>query len=71
MSWHEEKPICKGDVVTLNKRVGVVVFVGNELGPDMEDHTGVWFGDTAKGKPVVCTVPTEYLAKGPEPTLKH
>ena len=61
----------KGDFVTINKDVGVVVLTGEEMGGSLEDHTGVWFGTDEKGVPEVWTVPTEYLTKGPEPVLKH
>lgn len=61
----------KGEIVTVNHRVGVVVFTGMELEGDMDDHTGVWFGTLDDGKPEVVTVPTEYIAAGPRPVLKH
>jgi hypothetical protein len=61
----------KGDFVIINKDIGVVVVTGEELGGDLEDHTGVWFGTYEKGVPEVWTIPTEYLATGPEPVMKH
>ena len=61
----------KGEFVTINKEIGVVVKTGEELPGDSEDHTGVWFGTYEYGVPEVCTIPTEYLEKGPEPVLKH
>lgn len=61
----------KGRIVTLDGRLGVVVLVGEELDEDMGDHTGVWFGDVEGGRPVVFTVPTEYLAAGPRPVMEH
>lgn len=61
----------KGDFVTIDKNIGVVVLTGKELGGDLEDHTGVWFGTYEKSIPEVWTIPTEYLMKGPEPLLKH
>jgi hypothetical protein len=61
----------KGDFVTINKKVGVVVMTGEELPSDMEDHTGVWFGMVEKEVPEVWTIPTEYLATGTEPVMKH
>ena len=61
----------KGDFVTINKDVGVVVLTGDEMDGDLEDHTGVWFGTYEKGVPEVWTIPTEYLKNGPEPVLKH
>ena len=60
-----------GEIVTINKKVGVVVLTGQDMGGDLEDHTGVWFGGFEDGKPEVWTIPTEYLASGPEPVLKH
>jgi hypothetical protein len=61
----------KGDFVNINKQVAVIVMTGAELRGDLEDHTGVWFGTYAQGVPEVYTIPTEYLAKGPEPVLRH
>jgi hypothetical protein len=61
----------KGDIVTINGQLGVVVLTGKELGGDMEDHTGVWFGDAEEDIPEVWTIPTEYLSSGPQPKLKH
>jgi hypothetical protein len=61
----------KGEIVTLNHQVGVVVLTGEELEGDLDDHTGVWFGTLEDSKPEVITIPTEYLAPGPRPILKH
>jgi hypothetical protein len=61
----------KGDFVKINNQVGVVVRTANELPGDSEDHTGVWFGTLEKGVPEIWTIPTEYLAGGPEQILKH
>ena len=61
----------KGDFVEINKDIGVVVMTGEDLGDDLEDHTGVWFGTYQEGVPEIWTIPTEYLAKGPEPVMKH
>ena len=61
----------KGDFVTINKRVGVVVMTGKELPDAMADHIGVWFGTYEHDVPEVWTIPTEYLGKGSEPVLKH
>jgi hypothetical protein len=33
----------KGDFVSINGQVGVVVLTGRELPGDLDDHTGVWF----------------------------
>ncbi len=61
----------KGDFVKLNQEIGVVVLTGKELGADMDDHTGVWFGAMEQGLPEVWTIPSEYLVPGPEPVLRH
>jgi len=61
----------KGDFVMVDTQVGVVVTTGQELGGDLNDHTGVWFGSFEKGHPEVWTIPTEYLAPGPKPVFKH
>jgi hypothetical protein len=61
----------KGDFVTIDNKLAIVVMIGEELPGDMEDHTGVWFGTFEKGIPEVRTIPTEYLIAGPEPVLKH
>jgi hypothetical protein len=61
----------KGEFVTINNQTGVVVLTGPELGSDLEDHTGVWFGIFEHGRPEIWTIPTEYLAEGPEPVMKH
>jgi hypothetical protein len=61
----------KGDFVTINNEIGVVIFTGDELPGDMDDHTGVWFGPDERGVSDVYTIPTEYLKEGPEPVLKH
>lgn len=61
----------KGDFVTINNRVGVVVMTGEDLPGDMGDHTGVWFGTYEEGIAEVWTIPTEYLSPGPEPVMKH
>jgi len=63
--------VAKGDVVLVHTRVGVVVVTGEELGEGLDDHTGVWFGTFENDRPVVWTIPTEYLVKGPQPLLKH
>lgn len=63
--------IEKGRIVTVNGRVGVVVFTGKELEGEMDDHTGVWFGTLDSGQPEVITIPTEYLVAGPDPILRH
>jgi hypothetical protein len=60
-----------GAIVTLNGRIGVVVFTGEDLGQDLEDHSGIWFGTFENGIPEVWTIPTEYLSTGPRPALKH
>ena len=62
---------CKGDFVTINEKVGIVVLTGDALGLDMADHVGVWFGDLKGGVPEVWTIPLEYISKGPQPELKH
>ncbi len=67
----ESELIQPGQIVTINGQVGVVVLTGKELDDDMDDHTGVWFGTTDGGLPKVFTIPTEYLAAGPLPILKH
>jgi hypothetical protein len=61
----------KGDFVTINQDVGIVVMTGDELPGDMGDHTGVWFGRCEERVPEVRTIPTEYLEPGPTPALKH
>ncbi len=61
----------KGDFVTINKQVGVVIFCEGELGEYLQDHTAVWFGTLEKGAPEVWTIPTEYLENGPNYVLKH
>ena len=63
--------LVKGDIVTINDRVGVIVLSGEDLGVEFEDHSGVWFGDAENGIPEVWTIPTEYLSKCPQPNLKH
>ena len=63
--------VGKGDIVTINNRVGVVVATGQELGGELEDHTGVWFGSFDGEYPVVWTIPTEYVAAGPKPVFEH
>jgi hypothetical protein len=60
-----------GDFIILNNQVGVVVRTGAELGEDMEDHTGVWFGTCEDNKPEVWTVPSEYLHEAPSALMKH
>ena len=61
----------KGRIVAVDAQVGVVVLTGSELGADMDDHTGVWFGTFHDGQPEVMTIPTEYLVAGPPPLVKH
>ena len=61
----------KGEIVSINNKVGVIVLTGKQLGGDLEDHVGVWFGNSADGVPEVWTVPTECLTPGPRPALKH
>lgn len=61
----------KGEFVTLNDQIGVVILTGTDMGGDLEDHTGVWFGTNDQGSPEVWTIPTEYLRKGPEAVMKH
>lgn len=61
----------KGEFVTINNQTGFVVLTGQELGSDLEDHTGVWFGTYENGHPEIWTIPTEYLGKGAEPVMKH
>ncbi len=61
----------KGDFVAINDRVGVILMTAAELSADLEDHTGVWFGDLENGIPEIWTIPTEYLEKGPDPVLRH
>lgn len=61
----------KGDFVKINDDIGVVVATGDELGGDLLDHTGVWFGICEDGIPEVCTLPTEYLASFSEKKLRH
>ncbi|MBM4068917.1 MAG: hypothetical protein FJ271_08225 [Planctomycetes bacterium] len=61
----------KGDFVTINKEIGVVVMTGEEIPGDSCDHTGVWFGTYDKGFPEVWIIPSEYLKHGPESVLKH
>ena len=61
----------KGDIVTVHTSVGVVVTTGQELGGDLDDHTGVWFGWFEDGHPIVKTIPTEYLTPGPDPVFQH
>jgi hypothetical protein len=63
--------VKKGDFVQINKQVGVVVMIGQEMGGDLENHTGIWFGTYENGAPEVWTIPTEYLAEGPAPVLQH
>ena len=58
-------------VVIINKQIGVVVLTGEELGEDLDDHAGVWFGTNEDGIPEVWTIPTESLSRGPHPVLKH
>jgi hypothetical protein len=65
-----------GEFVVHNNQVGVVAMTGEDLvsrlpGSGLEDHTGVWFGTLEDGAPDVWTIPTEYLAKGPQPVMKH
>ena len=43
----------RGQIVTVNHRVGIVVFTGMELEGNLDDHTGVWFGTLDDGKPEV------------------
>ena len=64
-------PPCKGEIVSVGGKVGVVVLTGKDLDGDLEDHTGVWFGSLENGRPEVWTIPTEYLSKGSEPIFKH
>lgn len=65
----------RGAIVIVNNRIGVVVRSGHELceevGDDLDDHTGVWFGTMDSGTPEVWTIPTEYLSEGPEPKFTH
>jgi len=61
----------RGDFVQINKQIGVVVMIGEEIPGDSEDHTAVWFGAYDKGIPEVWAIPTEYLSAGPEPVVKH
>lgn len=61
----------KGDFVSVNREVGVVVKTGEELPGDMGDHTGVWFGECVDGVPEARTIPTEYLEAIPRAMWKH
>ena len=61
----------RGEFVTINGRVAVVVATGAELGEALSDHTAVWFGKAGEGPPEVWTIPTEYLNPGPEPVVRH
>ncbi len=65
----------KGSFVTINDCTGVVICTGQELleeiGADLDDHTGIWFGSLEGGGPVIRTIPTEYLQEGPHPRFKH
>ena len=61
----------KGDFVTINNKIGIVVMTGEQLPGEMKDHTAVWFGAFEKEVPEVLTIPTDYLATGPEPMMKH
>ncbi|TWU19742.1 hypothetical protein [Allorhodopirellula heiligendammensis] len=51
--------------------VGVVVMLPDDTEvPD--GHIGVWFGTTTEtGRPVICTVPIEYIEPTPDPIVQH
>ena len=61
----------RGEFVTVNGQVAVVVATGAEMGDDLADHTAVWFGAAGDGPPEVWTVPTEYLRPAPDPVVRH
>jgi hypothetical protein len=61
----------KGEFVTLNGRTGIVVLTGTELGEGLIDHIGIWFGDMENNRPVLWTIPSDYLVKSSPPVLKH
>lgn len=63
--------VRRGDFVTLNGRVGVVLATGAELGPELADHAAVWFGGVEAGQPAVWIVATEVLTPGPPPVFRH
>ena len=51
--------------------VGTVIYLPNCFEVP-NDHVGVWFGTLDNdGRPIVCTIPIEYLRSGPKPTFQH
>ena len=53
-------------IIRYNGRPCVVVKTGQQLtddqpGSDLLDHVGVWFGEVEDGKPVIYTIPAEYV----------
>ena len=61
----------KGEFVVINNDIGLVAFTGEELEGDLADHTGVWFGHLENRRPVIYTIPTDHLVKGPKPEFRH
>ena len=53
-------------MILYNGRPCVVVKTGQQLtdeqpGSDLLDHVGVWFGEVEGGKPIVYTIPADYV----------
>jgi hypothetical protein len=68
----------EGTFVCYHGRLAVVVRDGArctaEAGGDLDDHLGLWFGEiTAEGRPVVWTIPAEYVEVQPvvDPSFAH
>jgi len=82
---HDEQTDGRGvrtKTLTMSLEVGQFVFLdGSGVGTVIrlpngceipDDHAGVWFGTLDNdGRPIVCTIPIEYLRDGPSSTFQH
>ena len=65
--------------VRYNGQIATIVKNGPELtaenpGSDLNDHVGLWFGETTEaGQPIVYTIPAEYAEEAERvlPVFRH